>query len=135
MIGKTGLPNITYIDTFIEDGHKSVISLRNFYETMLVGDIDDRDHIFRIPVYDFFIKYRQELSECIQYYNLPESFFYRPKSLSLELYDTTEMWLAILRLNGMKSIIEFNQGLIKVYNPHDVKELINIFFKREGVIS
>jgi len=128
------LPNITYIDTFIEDGKRSILSLKNFYDTMLVGDVDNRNHIFRVPVYDFFIRYKEELSECIQYYNLPELFFYKPKSLSYELYDSTEMWLALLRLNGMKSIVEFNQALIKVYNPIDVKELINIFFKREGVM-
>ena len=58
--------------------------------------------------------------------------FYKPKMVSMELYGTTELWLSLLRVNEMTNITEFHQPLIKVYNPDQVKELITIFFKREG---
>lgn len=126
-----GLPNITYVDKFISDGNNQVLSLNNFYDTILTRDINKEDSIARIPFDDFFIKYREQLKECIQYYSLPESLFYKPKSLSYELYGTTELWLALLRVNEMRNITEFHLPIIRIYNPGQVKDLINIFFKRE----
>lgn len=129
------LPDITYIDKYIADGKKETISLRNFYETLLVGDVNNPDHIFRIPISDFFVNYKRELDTIVQYYSVPQSMFYKPKSVSFELYGTTELWLALLRLNEMRNITEFHQPIIKIYNANSLKELIDIFFKRMGVIS
>ena len=129
------LPNSTYIDSYIRDGKAAVISLKNLYDTILVGDTDNPTDIFRIPYKDFFIKYKIELSTIVQIYSCPESMFYRPKTMSLELYGTTELWLGLLRLNGMKNITEFHSPVIYVYSPDGIKELINIFFKREEKIT
>lgn len=129
------LPNITYINRFIADGKKETLSLRNFYDTILVGDVDNPDHIFKIPIGDFFVNHRKELEPIVQYYSVPQSMFYKPKTLSYELYGTTELWLALLRLNNMRNITEFHQPIIKIYNADSLKELIDIFFKRAGVIS
>lgn len=128
-----GLPNLTYTDSFINDGQGEVISLKNLYDTILVGDIDNGESYFRIPLNDFFIKYRDELSQIIELYALPQNLFYKPKSLSYQLYGTTELWLSLLRVNEMRNITEFHLPLVKVYNPSKLKELINIFFKREGI--
>lgn len=127
--------NQTYIDTYITDGQKEVLSLKNFYDTILTADADNVSHIVRIPIGDFFINYRSQLESIVQYYSMSDRFFYQPKTLSLELYGTTEMWLALLRVNNMRNITEFHLPLIKVYNPADVKELINILFKREGKMT
>lgn len=129
------IPDITYINKYIADGKKETLSLRNFYETLLVGDIDNPDHIFKIPMSDFFVKYKRELDSIVQFYSVPQSMFYKPKSVSYELYGTTELWLALLRLNEMRNITEFHQPIIKIYNVDSLKELIDIFFKRTGVIS
>ena len=129
------LPDITYIDKYIADGKKETLSLKNFYETILVGNVDKPDHIYRIPINDFFVKHKSELDAIVQYYSVPQSMFYKPKTVSYELYGTTELWLAILRLNGMRNITEFHQPIIKIYNANSLKELIDIFFKRAGVIS
>ena len=129
------LNNPTRIDQYILDGHNSVLSLRNFYDTILVTDDDSRDHISRIPIGDFFLNYRNELKDIVQAYTLSDMHFYRPKSLSLELYGTTEMWLSLMRINEFRSIIEFDLPVIKIYNPTAVRELISIFFKREGKIT
>lgn len=129
------LPDITYIDKYISDGKKEILSLKNFYQTLLVGDANNPDHIFKVPINDFFIKYKKELDGIVQYYSIPESMFYKPKTVSYELYGTTELWLAILRLNEMRNITEFHEPIIKIYNVYSLKELIDIFFKRTGVIS
>ena len=128
------IQSVTYVDTKIQESRNEILNLNNFYDTILIQNIDRPNHIFRAPIADFFLRYRQELSECIIDYFVPLESYYKPKTISLEVYDTTEMWLSILRLNNMRNITEFNQPLIQVYNPHDVKQLINIFFKREGVI-
>ena len=129
------MPNITYIQSYIKDGQTSVIGLKNFYDTLLVTDVDNRNHIFKIPINDFFLKYRHQLEDAIQWYSVADSFIYKPKSLSLDLYGTTEMWLSLLRLNNMRNISEFYEPIIQVYSPGEVKRLINIFFKRDGKVT
>ena len=127
------MPNVTFIDQYIKDGEKETIKLPNLYDTALISNAS-KDHFFRIPTSDFFIKYRDELSHIIRYITVPEKAFYKPKIISLEYYGTTELWLSILRVNGMKSIIEFNLPVIAIYDPDGLKELISIFFKREKKI-
>jgi hypothetical protein len=129
------LPDITYINKYINDGKKETLSLRNFYESILVGNSDNADHIFKIPINDFFIKHKKELDSIVKYYSVPQSMFYKPKSVSYELYGTTELWLALLRLNEMRNITEFHQPIIKIYDVNSINDLIDIFFKREGIIS
>ena len=128
-------PEITYLDSYISDGQKAVMSLKNFYDTMLVSDVDNRDHIIRVPIDDFFVKYYHQLTKIVEIYELPQRYFYKPKMVSLELYETTEVWLGLLRLNNMKNITEFHEPLIYVYRPGDFKNLVSIFFKREGKIT
>lgn len=129
------LDNITYIDTFIQEGQRATISPKNLYETLLTCDEDQRDHIIRIPIGDFFSRYKMQLSEIIQYYNMSDAYFHKPKLLSLEIYGTTELWIALMRLNGYRNITEFRESMIQVYNPDALRELINIFFKREKKIT
>lgn len=129
------LPETTYIDTFIEEGKENTLSIRNFYDSMLVGNSDRPDHIIRIPISDFFVKHRDHLVDLIQIYTIGESMYYKPKTLSLQLYGTTELWLSILRLNEMKNVTEFHLPIIKIYDPNRIKDMINIFFKRENTIS
>lgn len=126
------MADITYIDQYISDGKKSLISLSKFYDTILVTNDDNRNHVFRIPIDDLFLKYRQHFADTVIYHQVPEVMFYKPKMVSMELYGTTEMWISLLRLNGMRNVTEFTRPVIKIYNPGEIRELINIFFKREG---
>lgn len=121
-----------YIDSYIKEGNDETLSLRNFYETLLITDSINSDHYFRVPFYDFFLEHHKEFEKTIQFYTIPQTMFYRPKTLALEKYGTTEMWLPIMRVNGFINITEFHQPVIKLYNPNEVKPLIEIFFKREG---
>lgn len=125
-------PDITYINKYISDGNSSVLSLKNLYETVLVTD-EDGNKLFKIPLNDFFIKYKDQLRDIVEFHPIPMTMFYRPKIASLDLYSTTELWLALLRLNGMRNVTEFHYPIIQIYNPTELFELINIFFKREGI--
>lgn len=126
------MADLTYIDQYINDGMKSTISMKNLYDTILVGNENDEENIFRIPINDFFLKYKAELEESTYYYALPDTYFYKPKAVSLQAYGTTELWLAVLRANNMKNTSEFHMPIIKLYDANRLKELIKVFFKREG---
>lgn len=127
-------PNITYMDQYIEDSKKNTLSLKNLYSTLLVKD-SNTDHYFRIPWNDFFLKYRTELKPALQYYQISQNLFYKPKTLSLELYGVVDLWLALLRANNMKSVTEFHKPIIVIYAPGKLEELITIFFKRDKIIG
>ena len=115
------LPNITYTKSYISDGQNASLSLKNFYETLLVGDINNENYYYPIPISDFFIKYRDELATCIEYYALPQRMFYQPKTLSYELYGTTELWLALLRVNEMRNIA---YKITNEDNLHEFKQMV-----------
>ncbi len=128
----TNQPDVTYMNKYINDGHSAVVSLNNLYEKITVTD-KNGIKLFKVPFNDFFIKYNDQLKEIVQYHTVTQTMFYKPKMMSLELYGTTELWLALLRLNGMRNVTEFHYPVIQIYNPGDLFELINIFFKREGI--
>lgn len=127
-----GVPDNTYIDNYINDGQKESISLKNFYNTLLTKDENHPSHVIRIPIEDFFIKYRDQLKEYVQLYAVPQIFFYQPKSVSFQLYETTELWLALLRLNNMINVTEFHRPWIQIYDSNAIKGFMNIIFKREN---
>lgn len=121
----------TYIDKYINEGEKAVISAKNLYDTILVGDINNDDHIYRIGIDDFFLKHRNDLESITIWMTCPERCYYQPKTLSEEMYGTTELWLSLLRINNMRDITEFHYPIIKAYDPNRLKDIISVFFKRE----
>ena len=125
------MADMTYIDKYIREGEKETISMKNLYDTILVGDSENEESVFRIPFDDFFLKYKHELEDCKQYYTIPDTMYYKPKMLSLQIYGTTELWLAVLRANNMRNTSEFHYPIIQLYNPDRLKQLIKVFFKRE----
>ncbi len=125
------MPDETYIDQYINDGENDARSLQNTYDTVLIGDVNDTSNIYRVPTSDFFLKHHAELENSISLYQLDENLFYKPKALSLQEYGTTELWISLLRVNNMRSIAEFHQPMIFIYNPDSVLELMKTFFKRE----
>ena len=128
------MSKITFVDEYITEGQKAIYGLKHFYRTQLIQNYET-DRIIRVPWSDFFLKYRYELEDSIQLYNVPIKNFYRPKTVSYEIYQTTELWLGLMRLNNFRNITEFDQSIIKIYNPIKLKELVNIFFKREKKIT
>lgn len=122
---------ITNIYQFINRNKKTSYNLKNFYDTIFVAE-NPNEHIFKIPIDDFFLKYKDALKGIEKSYYVDQTYFYKPKMLSMVLYDTTEFWLALLRINGMKNVTEFNRSIIKIYDETLIKELLNIFLKREG---
>ena len=122
---------ITNIDDFIKINKQNVYRVDNYYDKLLVSPNPEK-HIFKIAIQDFFLEHKKEFKILETQEMVNELFFYKPKMFSQSYYGTTEMWLPLLRVNNMRNITEFNKTLIKVYNKTVVKDLIDIFFKREG---
>ena len=51
------------------------------------------------------------------------------------LYGTTELWSALLELNGVSSIIDFTFETPKVFNPNTFLKKLNEVMIMEGIIS
>lgn len=124
--------NVTFIDDLITDTQRERFSLEYLYDQMIVQNPQRPTHFFKIAINDFFVKHREELRPYITYYRIGDNWFYRPKAISYHIYGTTELWLALLRLNNMASASDFNKPVVKIYDPNGLKQLIDIYFQREG---
>lgn len=104
------------------------ISYRTLHPSVYLHD-KDSNRTIRIPFSSIVSKYKDYLSEIIMEIDLNEEeqvmYLYKPKLLSEDLYDTTELWDTILVLNDCPSVIDFKPKLIKVYDPTELKPLLN----------
>ena len=130
--------NHTYMDEMIADSKEAEISLSNLELMVKIKDKQSGE-VIRVPIWTVTSKYKDLLSNYVDTIQLSDNemiaFKYRPKALSNKLYGTTELWQTLLELNGMLSVIEFNKPIIKFYNPHVIKDLLNEFLIIEGRIE
>jgi len=64
-----------------------------------------------------------------------EKYRFKPKSLSVDLYGTTELWSAILRINNVLSINEFSLKKIKLFTTEILSALNEILILEEKNIK
>ena len=69
--GSIKMDSITDINQFIKKNSQTSYNLQNFYDTLLVSD-DPSKYIYRVPIDDFFIKYKDQLKVIQVPYHLPE---------------------------------------------------------------
>lgn len=104
------------------------ISYRTLHPSVYLHD-KDSNRTIRIPFSSIINKYKDYLSGIIMEIELNEDeqaqYLYKPKLLSEDLYDTTELWDTILILNDCQSVINFKPKLVKVYDPTELKTLLN----------
>lgn len=125
------MPNVTFIDQYISDGKKELVRQENLKTTVLVSD-PTLTSVYRTTFDDFFIQHQTELRQSLMLCRVPLEMYYRPKAVSKQIYGITELWPALLRANDMKSMADFHYPVINVYSPSRLKQLIDVFFKRDG---
>lgn len=125
------MPNVTFIDQYISDGRKELVRQENLKTTALICD-ESLSSFYRTTFDDFFIQHHTELRQSLMLCRIPLEMYYRPKSVSKQIYGTVELWPALLRANDMKSIADFHYPIINVYAPMRLKQLIDVYFKRDG---
>ena len=126
----------TYLEDLILEGSTKEISYRSLHSHAYIKN--SKNEATRIPYMSLTNKYKDYLSDIVVEVELePENYRkyrYNPKGLSLFLYGTTEYWYAILELNNLISVIEFDLEVVKVYDPTELKKIINEIFILEGKV-
>ncbi len=130
------------IDELVDQIKGEDLSYRNLhtpvyirYEDRFTGETDT----FVIPYKSVIMDYMPYLRTCAVTLPFDEieqvKYRYKPKRLSNKLYGTPELWSALLELNNMVSIIDFNLSKpVKVFEPRQFKVLLNEVMILEGIL-
>ena len=73
--------------------------------------------------------YMDYIKQALVDYTIPDEemmeYKYKPKYFCLSKYGTMELWSLLLRVNNMKSIMDFKKKNIKVFNELLIFDIIN----------
>ena len=121
----------------IESVKDKEISYRNLHTDVY---IKKNDEVIKIPYKSIISSYMPFFKEAVVTAQLTrEEIFkykFKPKLLSYDLYGTTELWSALLELNGIYSTIDFNlEKQPKVFIPKDFKKILNEVMILEGILE
>lgn len=123
------------IQELIDSAKDMEISYRNLHTNVYIKNKEDT---IKIPYKSIIKEYLPFLQNTVLTLELtpPEVSLYRfkPKKLSYDLYGTTELWGALLELNQMYSIIEFDREKYKVFDPRGFKTALNEIMILEDVL-
>lgn len=109
------------------------------YHAMATIMNDQTGEVIKVPSMSLLNKYRWFLQEIVtNKIRLSDAEWRKykcaPKSLSFDLYGTTEYWAALLELNNCLSIIDFTNRWVRVYDPKQINSYVNEIFIKEGLI-
>jgi hypothetical protein len=91
----------------------------------------------RVPYESLANKYKDFLDKLVIEKELSDDlkriWWHRPKTVSYDIYGTTELWSEILVLNKCTSIREFTPNVLRYYDRSRLKEYINEIYILEGL--
>ena len=124
------------IQELIDSVKDMEISYRNLHTNVYIKNKDDTIKITYKSILKEYMPFLQSTVLNLQL-TAPEVSLYRfkPKKLSYDLYGTTELWSALLEINRMYSIVEFNQEEYKVFDPKEFKTLLNEVMILENILT
>lgn len=124
------------IKELIESVNTEEISYRNLHTDAYIRN---KGEIIKIPYKSLIREYMPFFRSCVieGKLNSDEMYKYKfkPKRLSYDLYGTTELWSALLELNNMISLLDFNTDTVKLFEPREFKRLLNEAMILEGLIK
>ena len=136
--GERFLANPTTISDQINEVNEKEISYNTLHPKLLVTDINKNTTI-RVPYSSYVSQYREFLSTIIVEEELDKEgelkYWFKPKSLSNDLYGTTELWDTILTLNECSSATTFKPTKVKYYDPDLFKDYLNEIMLLENAIK
>ena len=105
------------------------LSYRVLHPKAVIHNMETNINI-RVPYSSIISKYKDYLKAIILEVDLDAKeqikYSYKPKTLSQDLYGTTELWDTILLLNECKSVIDFKlEDKVKVYDPIELKSYLD----------
>ena len=96
------------------------------------------DTTIKIPYSSLTNKYKDYLSTIVLTMELDDElkrkYWFKPKTVSFDLYGTTELWDTLLILNYYTSISQFTPNVIKYYDPERLKAFLNEILIIEKVL-
>lgn len=114
------------------------LSYSVLHPKLIIKQNNETENIM-VPFSSLVNKYRSYLSNIIMSSTLSESeyrkYCYKPKTLSQDLYESTELWDTLLTLNQCVSIREFNMKTVKFYDPDLLKRYLNEILILEGLFQ
>ena len=119
----------TTIEELIESGKGVTISYYNlsFLDMMSNGTwvsvlnvVNDYMPELKAVAYDVELKQSEQ-----------QTYFYKPKLLSLDVYGNTELYYIILLMNDMADVKEFTKPIIKMLKKQDMNNLISAIYNAE----
>lgn len=126
------MPNLAVVPPNLIEQIQTVRDYDISYDTLhpkaIITD-NQSGRVIRVPYSAFTNKYKDALSKIIIEEELNDmekrEFWYKPKSVSLFYYNTTEFWADILVINGCVGLREFTPEKLKIYDPTQIKKIIN----------
>lgn len=123
------------IEELVNSVNNMEVSYRNLHT---YAHIRNKDDVIKIPYKSVIKEYLPFLQSSVVTLEMGDveasKYRFKPKRLSYDLYGTTELWSALLELNDMASIIDFDTNIIKVFNPKEFKTLLNEIMILEEIL-
>ena len=127
------------IDDLIESSKGKDLSYKNLHSYIYIKEHEG--DIIKVPYGSVIRNYLPYLRDIAYEVTLTRNEYtryrFKPKTVSYDLYNTTELWGAILELNQVYSVIDFNleNKKIKVFNPDELFTMLNEIMIIEGIIK
>lgn len=121
------------INQFIKEYKEETLSFDTLHYKEIINKINNDGKLILLsdPI---LLKYDEELATHIIQLNLTDAelnkYKYNPKLLSYDLYNTTELWFMILRVNELYSTTQFNLNPLLAYDAAIIR-LINTVINLE----
>jgi len=80
-------------------------------------------------------QYKNYLKQFTLLTSCPEEFYYKPELVSYKLYGTTDLWYLVLWMAEIPSALEFNQPVIRIFNPDKIAKINKIINKHREKLS
>lgn len=132
------LEEVYDIEGFIEYGKSLDLAHHKFFLKEKISDNRDGNIIFNLE--SLIDKYFDVIqSQYVESYTLSDEdlidYIYNPKRFCYEIYGTTELWSALLRINNMRTVMEFNQKNIKSFKLNILDGLTEILNLEKDIIQ
>lgn len=123
------------IQELIDSVNDLEVSYRNLHTNIY---IKNKGGIIKVPYKSIIKEYLPFFQSTVVELKLSHAevimYRFKPKKLSYDLYGTTELWSALLELNNIYSIIDFDFEKVKVFEPKEFIQLLNEVMILEGIL-
>lgn len=121
---------IVYLDKWVNTGKKNSFTLTN--TSIKAYNSDNTSMVVSNILRD---KYRGVITSYMINATMTSRWYYKPKEVSYQLYNTVELWHMLLWLNNMTYISEFCQSTIKIFNPKYISLLTTIINRESETLQ